>query len=68
MNGLEQRLGLRLGRSLDGLARWWSSASKEARFALLLAASKKDPQAPSLEEVRIAALAAEWAAREISEG
>lgn len=52
--------------SIESLARWWSSASKESRFALLKRTIEGDPQAPGLREVRLAIYLAEAEAGEIN--
>jgi hypothetical protein len=64
----DERLGQRLGERLERLVRWWTTATKEARFALLLAASKKAPEAPQLHELFVAIYLAEAEAGEIEKG
>jgi hypothetical protein len=54
--------------AFDALVRWWSSATQEARYQLLTAAWKKDPNAPPLGTVQLAALIAESEAGEVGEG
>lgn len=65
------------GQRLDGgmahyrvisLARWWTSASQEERFALLRATIHGDPSSPPLETLRLAIIAAEIEAGEVGEG
>lgn len=62
-HGLDRRL------VIDTLARWWTSASKEERFAYLQrvldARAPKEKNAPTLEEVRCAIILAEAEAGEI---
>lgn len=58
----------RLGQSVWDVARYWTSASQEARYALLERAIKGDPAAPPLEVVRFAAILAEVEAGETGEG
>lgn len=58
----------RLGQSVWDVARYWTSASNEARFALLERAIKGDAAAPPLEVVRLAAILAEVEAGETGEG
>lgn len=62
-----QRVG-ELARRVERIAQWWSSATQEARYALLERAFRGEAQAPPLEEVRLAALLAEAEAGEISQG
>lgn len=65
-NGLDERVAR--SRSIERLARWWNSATAEARFKILLAASKKDPEAPSIALLNCAIIVAETAKGEVSEG
>lgn len=51
---------------IDELARWWTSASQEARFALLQKSFKEGT--PTFVELRAAILLAETEAGEIGEG
>jgi len=55
-------------RNVERLARWWTSASQEERFALLRAAFKGDKEAPPLGIIQIASYLAEAAAGEVAEG
>jgi hypothetical protein len=52
--------------SVDVLARWWTSAQKAERFALVRASIHGDPQAPPLEALQLAIYLAETAAGEVS--
>lgn len=54
--------------NVERIARWWTSAPQEARYALLQRAINGEATAPTLEEVRLAAILAEFEAREIAEG
>jgi hypothetical protein len=59
------------GRSVavvEQLARWWTSASQEARFELYKAAIEGDRQAPRLRTLQIAIYLAESEAGEVREG
>jgi hypothetical protein len=60
--------GFRHVGALEHLARWWTSAAKEERFALLRATIHGDENAPPLETLQIAIYLAEVEAGEISEG
>jgi hypothetical protein len=54
--------------TIDSTARWWSQATKEARFNLLQRiVGRKAPQKgdPTLEELKLAILLAEAEAKEI---
>jgi len=65
-----QRLG-GLAWNVEQLARWWTSASKEERFALLkrtIETQTPRRQEPTLSEVRLAIYLAEVEAGEIGEG
>ena len=53
-------------RELDQLARWWTSAPAEARFALLTQATKEDR--PPLKTLQLAIILSETAAGEATEG
>lgn len=65
-------MGERLGqqRSVVDVARWWTSASKEARFALLKRTIEDKAQAknPTLKELHLAIILAETEAGEVGEG
>lgn len=61
-----KQLDGRLARDVEGLARWWTSASQEARFGLLKAALEANT--PSLQTLRIAIILAESEAGEVEEG
>lgn len=63
-----QRGQLNHGFYVAELARWWHSASEEARFALLLKAAKGEAKTPSLEAVHLAALLAETEAGTVDQG
>lgn len=62
------------GRQLDGrlagdvvqLARWWTSATSEARFGLLTKATQTND--PPLEALHLAIILAETEAGEVEEG
>lgn len=56
------------GAAIERIARWWTSATQEARFEVLLRAYRKDPTAPSLREIQLAAYLAEAEAGEVAEG
>lgn len=60
---------LELGRPVERveqLARWWTSAAAEARFALLQ--RSVETNSPPLSEVRLAIILAETEAGEVAEG
>lgn len=57
-----------VARDVDALARWWTSASQEARFALLKRTCEGDPSAPPLRTLQIAIYLAEAEAGEVAEG
>lgn len=62
-----QRVGRLAGR-VELIARWWTSATQEARFALLKAAIEGEaPHKATLEEVQYGAYLAEAEAGEIEE-
>lgn len=64
-------MGERLGIRVERLARWWTSATQEARFALLkrvLEDKAPAKEAPTLREVQLAILLAETEAGEVSQG
>jgi hypothetical protein len=62
------------GRQLDGrlagdviaLARWWTSATQEARFQVLTTATKENR--PPLGQLQLAIILAETEAGEVTEG
>jgi hypothetical protein len=54
--------------SIERLARWWTSATAEARFALLRAAIHGEADAPRLGQLRTAIILAEVEAGEIGQG
>lgn len=60
--------GRRVSADVERIARWWTAAPQEARFALYRASLEGDPQAPSLETLRLASFLAEAEAGEIAEG
>lgn len=51
---------------IDALARWWTQATHEARYALLVQAAKENT--PPLEELRVAIVLAETEAGATGEG
>jgi len=53
-------------RRIEELARWWTQASQEARYALCLKATQEDR--PPLAQLRLAIILAESEAGEVSEG
>jgi hypothetical protein len=53
-------------RRIEVLARWWTSATQEERFALLLRSSKENT--PPLREVQLAIYLAEAEAGEVGQG
>lgn len=65
---------MRERRQLDGrvagdvvdLARWWTAASQEARYALLTQATKENR--PPLDALQLAIILAETEAGEVEEG
>ena len=72
--GVRDGMGHGVGRlawNVEQLARWWTSATKEERFALLkrtIEAKTQTRDAPTLGEVRLAIYLAEVEAGEVSEG
>lgn len=50
---------------IDEIARWWTQAPNEARFKLLERVTKETPKVPTLEELKLAIIAAETAAGEV---
>lgn len=64
----ERQLDGGLARSVERMARWWTSASSEERYALLRASCKGDPEAPKLDALQIAIYLAEAEAGQVSEG
>jgi len=58
----------RLPADVEQLARWWTTATQEARYALLIRAWRKDQGAPPLAQVQLAALIAEAEASEVEKG
>lgn len=54
--------------SLEDLARWWTSAPQEARYALYARSIEGDEEAPPLEALRLAIYLAESEAGEIAQG
>lgn len=50
------------------MARWWTSASHEEKFALLKASCEGRPEAPNLSQLQIAIYLAEAEAGQVSEG
>lgn len=64
-------MGQRMGQRLEQLARWWTSAPQEARFALLKQVVERRATAPqevTLRELQLAIYLAEAEAGEISQG
>jgi hypothetical protein len=55
-----------MARHVDGLARWWTSASQEARFALLRQSLQENT--PPWQALRLAIIASEVEAGEVSQG
>lgn len=62
----ERMAGGRWRQSVEQLARWWSSASKEERFAVCKSSAQENR--PPLEALRIAIILAETEAGEVTEG
>lgn len=60
--------GVRRVGSLESIARWWTEATQEARYALYTKALNGEAEAPTLEALRIAIYLAEVEAGEVSEG
>lgn len=58
-------MGGRLAWDVEQLARWWTSAPNEARFALLTQATKEDR--PPLDKLHLAIILAETEAGEVEE-
>lgn len=54
--------------ALERLARWWSSATQESRFALLERTIQGDREAPQLKDLQIAIYLAEVESGEVREG
>lgn len=54
--------------AVEALARWWSQASQEERFALVRAAIHGEAQAPPLRELQLAIFLAEEARGEVTQG
>lgn len=54
--------------SIERLARWWTSATKAERFALLQRTLNGEHGAPTLETLQLAAFIAEAEAGEVEEG
>jgi hypothetical protein len=52
---------------IDEAARWWSQAPNEARFRLLERVTKEAPQEITIDELRLAIIAAETEAGEVCE-
>jgi len=55
-----------MARDVESLARWWTSAPQEARFAVWQTALKEN--SPPFETLRLAVIAAEIEAGEVAEG
>lgn len=55
-----------LAASLEALARWWTSATKEERFELLRRSIHGEAEAPPLKVVQLAIYLAETAAGEVA--
>lgn len=55
-------------RALERLARWWTEASQESRFALLRASIHGAKEAPPLRALQVAIYLAEVEAGEVTEG
>lgn len=60
--------GVRVRASIERLARWWTQASNEERFALLRRSIANEEGAPSLGDLQIAQFVAEASQGEIGEG
>jgi len=60
------RLDGRLADDIESLARWWTSATQGARFALLKSATKENR--PPFATLRAAIILAEAEAGEVAEG
>lgn len=60
------KLDGRLAGDVVGLARWWTSATQEARFALLTQATRENR--PPLDTLHLAIVLAETEAGEVEEG
>lgn len=61
-------MDVRLAERIESLARWYTSASEEARYKAWEKAIHGDPQAPSLFELRAATILSETEAGKVSEG
>jgi hypothetical protein len=57
---------VRAARDVVALARWWTSATEEARFALWLQATRENT--PDLRALQLAVYLAETEAGEVAEG
>ena len=64
-HGLVKRLD---AFELERLARWWTSASQEARFRLLKRSIEGEAEAPPLKTVQLAIYLAECEAGEVGQG
>jgi hypothetical protein len=53
---------------VERIARWWTSASNEERFALLRASCQGEKDAPPLRTVQLAIYLAEVEAGEVAQG
>lgn len=63
-----KHVGLDVGVAgdVDGLARWWTSASEKARYEVLKTSINEN--SPPLETLRLAIILAEIEAGEVAEG
>jgi len=65
---LDNVRAVRLSTPIERIARWWTSASAEERFALLRCSIHGDPSAPSRQTLSLAIYLAEATAGEVAEG
>ena len=62
-------MGLGVGRvAIERIARWWTSASQEERFAFLSRVIAGEEKAPTLGQIQVAIYLAEAEAGEIDQG
>lgn len=58
----------RPSHAVERLARWWTSASNEERFALLKSSLQGDENSPPYQTLQVAIYLSEVEAGEVSEG
>jgi hypothetical protein len=62
----ERQLDERVAGDVEKLARWWTSATQEARFELLRRSTKEN--SPPFQTLRLAIILSECEAGEVAEG